>query len=233
MSNVYWNPGDEYKRRINYNRPRENYLRSLFYGSPDEMKEFTEILGHDIDWVRYKNWPKKHRGYVAFFWAIREIAEREDWRVYDEDELLADPEYRKLAKIPLMALYSPTLNKKIRKYPEKRILSPEVAKEVETAIHNKIVHDNLRFCQVIFEIFLLILIMFMLQTWNDSIPLHNDTLTKSYVASFVCILYAIYALYAMLSIKKGYTVFETTKKLLLTIIHPLHALFKKLTKRTK
>lgn len=112
--------GLEYIKRLGYNQSRQLYLHDLVYSvDEDKQQEFYNILGHRIDWSKYKKYHKDDRRRIAYEEAIQEISINEGWKYFDDNELYADPVFRSLIGMqrrPAIISY--------KAYPEKVLLPP-------------------------------------------------------------------------------------------------------------
>lgn len=150
--------GKEYINRIGYNQQRQMFLHNLIYSSDiNKKQQFYDILGHDIDLSKYKKYTKKDRQWIAYEEAMQEIAQREGWKYFDDNELYSDPIYRSLIGLkekPAIISY--------KLYPDKVLLSPEELKKYNIDVsQSNSEHSKITFKSVVFPIlFLLASIMF-------------------------------------------------------------------------
>ena len=116
-SKVDWSRGKEYRERLGYDYYRQCAIEGML---TRDKEKFLELLGHEIDWSKYSEYREDVRHQLIKRDAIKEIAEKEGWRYYDVNELLADPVHRSIVRMERRPIDVP-----IKQYPEKVLMSPE------------------------------------------------------------------------------------------------------------
>ena len=114
---VDWSRGKEYRERLGYDYYRQCAIEGML---TRDKEKFLELLGHEIDWSKYSEYREDVRHQLIKRDAIKEIAEKEGWRYYDVNELLADPVHRSIVRMERRPIDVP-----IKQYPEKVLMSPE------------------------------------------------------------------------------------------------------------